>query len=116
MDDDLERARKWFYDWPTWTASDLVDRVVMRHRGRNLAWMASRVRQARARLGSEVELVSQLDCWREDSLRDGEHPRRAVGMVREAGADAAGIYRADSVEAMGLWDSLRAISGHGGGF
>jgi hypothetical protein len=110
VDDDLERARNWFYDWPTWAAGGLVDRVVLRHRGRDLAQMAGRVRRARALLGPEVELVSQLDCWREGGLRDAERLCRAVGAVREAGADAAGIYRADSVQALGLWDALDSLN------
>ena len=71
LDDNLERARDWGYDWPAWAAAGLVDRVVLRHQGHDLARMETRVRRARALLSPQVELVSQLDCWRADGLRDG---------------------------------------------
>ncbi|MGD9317935.1 MAG: hypothetical protein PVG56_13945, partial [Anaerolineae bacterium] len=96
--------------WPKWVAGGLVDRVVLRHHGRDLARMAGRVRRARALLGPEVELVSQLDCWREGGLRDGERLCHAVEAVRAAGADAAGIYRADAVQALGLWGALHSLN------
>jgi hypothetical protein len=110
VDDDLERTRNWYYDCPTWAADSLVDRVVLRHRRRDPAQMAGRIRRARALLGPEVGLVSQLNCWRQGGLSDGECLCRAVGAVREAGADAAGIYRADSVQALGLWDHPHSLN------
>jgi hypothetical protein len=111
VEDDLKRERSWFYDLEHWTASGLVDRVVLRHRGRDVAQMRERVRAARTSLGSEVRLVSQLDCWRSSGLGTGKELRRTLDGIREAGAVAggghqAGIYRADAVEALDLWHHL----------
>jgi hypothetical protein len=108
VEDSLERAGTWGYAWPSWAASGLVNRVVLRHRGQDLAQMANRVRRARAALGQRVELVSQLDCWRENGLRDGALLAQAMDLMREAGADRVAIYRADAVEALGLWESVRS--------
>jgi hypothetical protein len=68
--------------------------------------MEDRVRWARALLGSRVELVSQIDCWRADGLREGSLLAQALDLVQEAGADRVAIYRADAVEAMGFWDQI----------
>jgi hypothetical protein len=106
VDDNPARARTWGYDWPAWATSGLVKRIVLRHRGQNVAQTANRVRRARALLGPGVELVSQLDCWRSDGLRDGPILAQAMDAVREAGADWVAIYRADAVEALGLWEQI----------
>jgi hypothetical protein len=68
--------------------------------------MVESVRLARGLLGAQVELVSQLDCWRADGLRDGPLLAEATDVVLEAGADRVGIYRADAVEALGLWGHI----------
>ena len=107
--DDIGKALRWSYDWGVWGSEGLVDSLVLRHRGQDIGCIAGRVRAARELVGSEVHLVSQLDCWRKNGLRDSSALVEASEAVQEAGADAVGIYRADAVEAFDIWDGLACI-------
>jgi hypothetical protein len=111
VDDDLDRVRAWGYDVGQWSALGPLDRVVLRHRGSDVAQICRRLASARAELGPEIELLSQLDCWSPAGFRDVRSLRQALAAVREAGAGAAGrhrvgVYRADAVAALGIWDAL----------
>lgn len=52
-------------------------------------------------------------CWGEHRLSTAEDVLRAVHIARDAGADVVGIYRADGVQALGLWPALRQLAGEG---
>lgn len=109
--DDLEVGRAWSYDWDRWAGENLIDSLVLRHRARDPGDIASRVRAGRDRVGPQVQLVSQLDCWRETGFRSVAGLREAAAAAREAGSDVIGLYRADAVDAWGLWPTLGEIGG-----
>ena len=60
-------------------------------------------------MGSEVKLVAQLICFGRDGLRTADTLFAGAQAALEAGADALGVYRADSVEALGLWPTMAKI-------
>lgn len=109
VEDDPRRALAWSYDWAAWAAQDLVDTLVLRHHGHDAEAIAARVREARALVGADVYLVSQLDCWRETGFREGTALVAAAAAARSAGADLVGVYRADAVEAYDLWPALAEL-------
>lgn len=109
VEDDPRRALAWSYDWAAWASQGLVDTLVLRHRGHDAGAIAARVREARALVGPDVHLVSQLDCWRETGFRDDTALVTAAAAARSAGADEVGVYRADAVEAYDLWPALAEI-------
>ncbi len=109
--DDPEAGRAWSYEWDRWAGENLIDSLVLRHRARDPGEIASRVRAARERVGPQVQLISQLNCWWETGFRDIAALREAAAAARGAGADVVGLYRADSVEALGLWPALAEIGG-----
>ena len=103
-------AYRWMQDWPTWARDHLVDAIALRHMTDNPAEIASQVRAARLAVGSEVKLVSQLICWGQGQLETGEALLAGAQAALKAGADAVGVYRADSVEALGLWPAVAEIA------
>lgn len=107
--DDSARALAWGYDWPVWVDQRSVQTIVLRHSG-GPAQISTRVQEARARCGEAVHLVSQLNCWHEVGLRDGKSLVQAAEAALSAGADEVGIYRADAVEASGLWPALSQVA------
>jgi hypothetical protein len=109
VEDDSRRALAWSHDWAAWAADGLVDTLVLRHRGHDAGGIADRVRAARALVGPDVHLVSQLDCWRETGFRAAGDLVTAAAAARSTGADEIGIYRADAVEAYDLWPALAEI-------
>jgi len=103
-------AYRWMQDWPTWAGERLVDAVTLRHMTDSPAEIASQVRAARMAVGSGVKLVSQLICWGRDGLRTAHTLFVGAEAALEAGADVLGVYRADSVEALGLWPAVAKIA------
>ena len=108
--DEPSTAYHWMQDWPTWAREHLVDVITLRHMTDNPAEIASQVRAARVAVGSGVRLVSQLVCWGRGRLRTADALFAGAQAALEAGADALGVYRADSVEALGLWPAVAKIA------
>jgi len=100
----------WMQDWPTWAGERSVDAITLRHMTDSPAEIASQVKAARIAAGSRVKLVSQLSCWGRDRLRTTDTLFAGAQAALEAGADALGVYRADSVEALGLWPAVAKIA------
>jgi uncharacterized lipoprotein YddW (UPF0748 family) len=103
-------AYRWMQDWPTWGRDGLVDAITLRHTTDNPAEIASQVRAARVAVGSEVKLVSQLICWGRGRLQTADALLAGAQAALEAGADVLGVYRADSLEALGLWPAVAKIA------
>jgi hypothetical protein len=106
-------AYRWGHDWPAWAREGLVDVITLRLMTGDLEAIAGQVRAARQALGDVVPLVAQLCCWGERRLSTAEDILRAAHIARDAGADVVGIYRADGVQALGLWPALRQLAGEG---
>ncbi len=104
-------AYRWMQDWPAWARAGLVDAVTLRLMTDDLQDIARQVSAARSVLPGAVPLVAQLCCWGERRLSRAADLRSAAQAAQEAGADAIGIYRADSVQALGLWPAVRALAG-----
>ena len=100
----------WMQDWPTWGRDRLVDAITLRHTTDNPAEIASQVSAARVAVGNEVKLVSQLICWGKGRLQTADALLAGAQAALEAGTDALGVYRADSVEALGLWPAVAEIA------
>lgn len=104
-------AYRWAHDWPAWAQEGLVDAITLRLMTGDIEAIAGQVRAAREALGDKVLLVAQLCCWGERRLSTAEDILRAAHTAVEAGADAVGIYRADSVQALGLRPALEQLAG-----
>jgi hypothetical protein len=111
--DDLNQARAWGADWVQWIKDGLLDTLVLRHLHGDLDRIAERVRKARTQCGNEVHLISQLDCWHPQGLRDAAKLLRAAEIALEAGVDSVGVYRADAVEAFELWPAISQLAAMG---
>jgi hypothetical protein len=106
---DLDRARGWMIDWPDWGQRGLVDQLVLRLRGRDPKGLEARIRAARRACGDSVWLIAQLDCWHADGWRDAGELVRAADVALAAGANEAGLYRADSVQVANLWPAVEQM-------
>ena len=107
---DLEHARRWAIDWAEWGQHRSVDQLVLRLRGRDLDAMTTQIKAARQACGGSTWLIAQLDCWHSDGWDENDALLRAAEAARTAGADEIGVYRADSVEAAGLWPAVAQIA------
>lgn len=104
-------AYRWAYDWPAWAREGLIDAVTLRVMTGDIESIAGQVRAARQALGDAALLVAQLCCWGEHRLSTMDDILHAAHAAREAGTDAVGVYRADSVQALGLWPALEKLAG-----
>ncbi len=106
-----DTASRWGYDWPAWAREGLMDAVTLRLMTNDIESIAGQVRAARQAIGDAALLVAQLCCWGERRLSTMDDILGAAHAAREAGADAVGVYRADSVQALELWPALKTLAG-----
>lgn len=111
VSDEPAAAYRWGCDWPAWAREGLVDYVTLRLMTNDLKAIAGQVRAARQALGDGVSLVAQLCCWGERRFSTIDDILGAARAARDAGATAIGIYRADGVQAWGLWPAVEKLAG-----
>ena len=108
-----ETAWKRLQDWPTWVREGLVDEIHIRHLTGNLAHIFEDTRAAARAVAGRVPLVAQLVCWGPPKLATPDLLRQGADAALAAGADEVGVYRADSIERMNLWEAVRSLSRSG---
>ena len=110
-----ETAWKRLQDWPIWVEEGLVDEIHIRHLTGNLAHIFEDTRAAARAVAGRVSLVAQLVCWGPPKLVTPGLLRQGADAALAAGADEVGVYRADSIERLNLWDAVRTLSRGGDG-
>lgn len=103
-------AYRWMHDWPAWAREDLIDAITLRLMTDDLGTITGHVRAARQALPDTVPLIAQLCCWGERRFSTADEVLRGVRTAQDAGADAIGIYRADSIDALDLWPVLKYLA------
>jgi hypothetical protein len=105
-----ETAWKRLQDWPAWVREGLVDEIHIRHLTGNLAHIFEDTRAAAGAVAGRVPLVAQLVCWGPPKLVTPDLLRQGADAALAAGADEVGVYRADSIERLNLWDAVRTLA------
>ena len=105
-----ETAWKRLQDWPAWVREGLVDEIHIRHLTGNLAHIFEDTRMAARAVAGRVPLVAQLVCWGPPKLVTPDLLRQGADAALAAGADEAGVYRADSIERLNLWSAVGALA------
>ena len=110
-----ETSWKRLQDWPSWVEEGLVDEIHIRHLTGNLAHIFEDTNAAARAVAGRVPLVAQLVCWGPPKLVTSDLLRQGADAALAAGADEVGVYRADSIERLQLWDAVRALARGGDG-
>ena len=110
-----ETSWKRFQDWPAWVRAGLVDEIHIRHLTGNLAHIFEDTRAAAVAVDGRVPLVAQLVCWGPPKLVTPDLLRQGAAAALAAGADEVGVYRADSIERLNLWNAVHALARGGNG-
>ena len=105
-----ETAWKRLQDWPAWVREGLVDEIHIRHLTGNLAHIFEDTRMAARAVAGLVPLVAQLVCWGSPKLATPDLLRQGAATALAAGADEVGVYRADSIERLNLWNAVRTLA------
>ena len=66
-------------------------------------------------MDGRVPLVAQLVCWGPPKLVTPDLLRQGAAAALAAGADEVGVYRADSIERLNLWNAVHALARGGNG-
>ncbi len=97
-------------DWPLWVDEGIIDEIHIRHLTANLAHIYEDTAAAAAVIAGRVPLVAQLLCWGSNKLVTPALIRDGAGTALAAGADQLGIYRADRISELHLWEAARRIA------
>ena len=108
-----ETAWKRLQDWPAWVEAGLVDEIHIRHLTGNLAHIFEDTHVAARTVAGRVPLVAQLVCWGPPKLVTPDLLRQGADAALAAGADEVGVYRADTIERLNLWDAVRSLPREG---
>jgi hypothetical protein len=110
------RAYKMMFDWPTWVEEQLIDALYPRFWLTPPMWwpvappkVAEELSTIKKQVGDKCQVIAGLVCLGgNDNI--AELTERAAGAALDEGADGLGVYRADAVEAFGLWGMLENLS------
>ena len=110
------RAYKMMFDWPTWVEEQLIDVLYPRFWLTPPMWwpvappeVAEELSTIKKQIGDKCQVIAGLVCLGgNDNI--AELTERAAGAALDEGADGLGVYRADAVEAFGLWGMLENLS------
>ncbi len=103
-------AYKRMQDWPVWVEEDIIDEIHLRHLTGNLAHIYEDTAAAAASIAGRVPLVAQLVCWGSNKLITPDLMEAGAEAALTAGADQVGIYRADRIQELNLWETARRIA------
>ncbi len=97
-------------DWPVWVDEGIIDEIHIRHLTGNLAHIYEDTAAAAATIAGRVPLVAQLLCWGTNKLVTPALMRDGASTALAAGADQVGIYRADRISELHLWEAAGSIA------
>ena len=97
-------------DWPAWVDEGIIDEIHIRHLTGNLAHIYEDTAAAAATIAGRVPLLAQLLCWGSNKLITPALMKDGASTALAAGADQVGIYRADRISELHLWEAAGNIA------
>jgi len=106
-----ENMKSTLQDWRTWTRMGIVDMLHLGIYTRDLPTIYEAVRTAKQTCPQRVKIDMMLCCWG-GNLNTPELLMKGAQIALAAGPDQLTIYRGDSIDQLGLWDTIGDISRH----
>ena len=97
-------------DWPIWVDEGIIDEIHIRHLTGNLAHIYEDTAAAASAIAGRVPLVAQLVCWANNKLVTPALIKDGASTALAAGADQVGIYRADRISELNLWEAAGCVA------
>lgn len=102
---------KTFQDWPAWIEQGLLNGLYLWFRTTtDLEAVARHTREAADLIQGRCPLIAQLSCYHPGSFQSPQLLLEAAHRAKDNGADALGVYRAHSVEQLGLWPVVEQLA------